>query len=139
MLFLTKLYYMQQSLSSLFIAPSKLGGRGVFTSKAISKGSIIEISPVIVMPKKDRKHMDDTKLHDYYFIWGEQDDQCAIVLGYGSLYNHAYTPNAEYAPDFKSATLDFYALFDIKAGEEITVNYSGDPSGHIPLWFKDKK
>ena len=130
---------MQQSLSSLFIAPSQRGGRGVFTSAPIHKGSIIEISPVIVMSKEDRVQIDDTKLHDYYFIWGEQDDQCAIVLGYGSLYNHAYKPNAEYTPDFGGKTLDFYALRDIKAGEEITVNYSGDPQGHIDLWFEEKK
>ena len=126
---------MQQSLSTLFVAPSQLGGRGFFTTTAIPKGSLIEISPVIVMPGKDRPQIDQTKLHDYYFIWGEKDDQCAIVLGYGSLYNHAYHPNAEYAPDFKKQTLDFYALRPIKAGEEITVNYAGDPEGRIDLWF----
>jgi SET domain-containing protein len=129
---------MQQTLPSLFVGPSSRGGRGVFTSAPIPKGSIIEISPVIVMPGQERSQIDQTKLHDYYFIWGDEDDQCAIVLGYGSLYNHAYQPNAEYAPDFERQTLDFYALRDIQAGEEITVNYSGDPEGEIELWFDMK-
>jgi hypothetical protein len=130
---------MQQSRPSLFIAPSPLGGRGVFTAEPIPAGSIIEICPVLVLPLKDRTHLDQTKLHDYYFIWGEEDNQCAIVLGFGSLYNHAYEPNAEYAPDFGSSTLDFYALQTIAAGTEITVNYSGDPSGRIELWFDEKQ
>lgn len=130
---------MLQSRPSLFIAPSPLGGRGVFTSEPIPAGGIIEICPVLVLPLNDRAHLDQTKLHDYYFIWGEQDNQCAIVLGFGSLYNHAYEPNAEYAPDFNSSTLAFYALGAIPAGTEITVNYSGDPSGRIKLWFNEKQ
>ena len=130
---------MQQSRPSLFIAPSSLGGRGVFSSEPIAAGSLIEICPVLVVPGKDRPHLDQTKLHDYYFIWGHQDESCAIVLGFGSLYNHAYEPNAEYDPDFDADTLTFYALKDIPAGTEITVNYSGDPAGKIELWFDDKQ
>lgn len=131
---------MQQEIQpTLFIAPSSLGGRGVFSSKLIAAGSIIEICPALVLPKKDRPHLDQTKLHDYYFIWGADDNHCAIVLGYGSLYNHAYEPNAEYEPDFVADTLTFYALDNIPAGTEITVNYSGDPSGRIDLWFKEKQ
>jgi len=135
-IFLTKTPNMQQVLPALFVGPSERGGRGVFTSKPIPKGSIIEVSPVIVLPGKDRTHLDKTQLHDYYFIWGEKDDHCALVLGYGSLYNHDFEPNAEYRPDFEGATLDFYALQDIPAGTEVTVNYSGDPGGRIELWFE---
>ena len=125
-----------QAIPSLYIAESELGGRGVFTAAGISKGSVIEVCPVIVLSKADRSHLDETELHEYYFIWGKKDEECAIILGYGSLYNHSYEPNAEYAPDFKSKTLDFFALRDIKPGEEITVNYSGDPEGHIKVWFE---
>ncbi len=127
-----------QVLPSIYVAPSPLGGRGVFTSKAIKEGTPIEISPVIVLPEKDVPHIKATKLHDYYFIWGKKDKKCAIILGYGSIYNHSYHPNAEYVPDFKGKTLDFFALHDIKAGEEITVNYSGDPEGENKFWFKVK-
>ena len=128
-----------QVLPSLYIASSELGGKGVFTAARIGKGSLIEVSPVLVLPEEDRNLIDATKLHDYYFIWGIKDHRCAIVLGYGSLYNHAYTPNAEYKPDFEGETLDFYALREIDAGEEITVNYSGDPGGKKGVWFTVKK
>lgn len=128
-----------QVIPSLYIAVSRLGGRGVFTSADISEGSIIEVSPAIVMPKADREYLDKTGLYDYYFIWGKDDHQCAIVLGYGSMYNHAYEPNAEYSADYEANTLDFFALRNIKAGEEITVNYNGNPEEHDKLWFKVKK
>lgn len=125
-----------QAVPSLYVTESPLGGRGVFTALPIPKGSVIEICPVIAMPIAEKALLDNTALYDYYFIWGDEDDQCAIVLGYGSLYNHAYEPNAQYAPDYAGNTLDFYALRDIEAGEEITVNYNGDPKEHTELWFE---
>ncbi len=127
-----------QILPSLFIAPSELGGRGVFTAAAISAGSLIEVSPVLVLSAKDCKRIHKTKLHDYYFIWGDEDQYGAIPLGYGCLYNHSYTPNAQYRPDFENDTLDFFALKNIPAGEEITVNYGGDPEDKNTVWFEVK-
>lgn len=127
-----------QSIPSLFVAPSALGGRGVFTSEDIPQGSVVEICPVIVLPEKDRTLLDQTKLHDYYFIWGEQENQCAIILGFGSIYNHSFSPNAEYSPDYPGESLSFYALKAIEAGSEITVNYNGTPDEQSGLWFKAK-
>ena len=57
-------------------------------------------------------------LDDYYFDWGEEGDYFAICLGYGSLYNHEYEPNAEYGMDFTAQTIDFYAIKDIAPGDE---------------------
>jgi SET domain-containing protein len=45
-------------------------------------------------------------------------------LGYGSLYNHSYRPNARYDDEGGQAKV-FRTLRDIAAGEEITVNYKG--------------
>lgn len=129
---------MPRTQSLLYIDSSAKGGRGVFSTKFITKGALIETCPVISMPKKARLKLDQTRLHDYYFIWGESDQRCALVLGYGSLYNHDYQPNAEYEPDYERDVLRFYARRDILAGEEITVNYSGDPDGNIPLWFESR-
>jgi uncharacterized protein len=128
-----------QRIESLFVASSPLGGRGVFTAAAIPAGAIIEICPVIAMPASHRQHLDQTGLYDYYFIWGENDDECALVLGFGSLYNHSYEPNAEYAPSFESGFLNFFALRDIEAGEEITVNYNGDPFDQGEMWFEARR
>ena len=122
------LQYMQQ-IPSLYITDSELGGRGVFSSSPIEKGSIIEIAPVLVIPGAERDLLDKTIIHDYYFIWGLQDQQAALILGNGSIYNHSFKPNAEYRPDFEGQTMSFFALMKIEAGQEITVNYNGSPDG----------
>lgn len=124
-----------QRLDSIYFAPSPLNGRGIFTAAAIPQGALIEICPVIVMPQAQIKYLDETGLYDYYFLWGEEDEDCAIALGYGSLYNHSYTPNAAYQPDFDGNCLYFHALRPIEAGEEITVNYNGDPKDDEEVWF----
>ncbi len=124
-----------QQIPSLYIADSDLGGRGVFSSSPVSAGSIIEIAPVLILPAEQRPLFDQTLIHDYYFIWGENDEALALLLGNGSLYNHSFEPNAEYRPDFSGQTMSFYALTEIEAGEEITVNYNGDPDGKGRFWF----
>src|SRR5439155_22130841 len=72
-------------LSSLYIDLTGSMGRGVFTSENISKGIIVEESPVIVMTNDERKLLDQTLLHDYIFEWGEKKDQCCMALGYACL------------------------------------------------------
>lgn len=126
-----------QRLPYIFFGPSPLGGRGVFTSEPIKEGSLIEICPVIILPESELPVIHQTYLHDYYFLWGEDEKQCAIALGFGSLYNHAYHSNAEYIIDLDENTIDIYAVRDIQAGEEITVNYNGLPDEEVPVWFDD--
>ncbi len=70
---------------------------------------------------------DDEKglLTNYFFYYGKQ---LALVLGYGSLYNHSYEPNATYVKEPSNGVVTFRAIRNIKAGEEITVNYNnGNP------------
>ncbi len=126
---------MAQRHPSLFIADSDLHGKGVFAAEFIEIGTLIEICPVIVLPKKDMKLIHKTKLHDYYFLWGEDEQQVGIIMGYGSLYNHSYDPNVEYIPDYEGHTLSFYCYKNIEIGEEILVNYNGTPTDLSPLWF----
>ncbi len=124
-----------QRIPSLYIAYSSIHGRGVFTHADISEGSLLEVCPVLLIPKTQVEVIHNTVLHDYYFLWGDAQDEAAIVLGFGSLYNHSFLPNAEYIIDYEQETFDFVAIRDIKAGEEITVNYNGDPYEQTPLWF----
>ena len=124
-----------QRVQSLFVAYSPIGGRGVFTAASIREGSLIEICPVIVLPGAQIPLIDKTALYDYYFLWGADEEECAIAMGYGSLYNHAFRPNAIYEADFEGRTLNFYAIKTIEAGEEITVNYNGDPELKDEVWF----
>lgn len=118
----------------------KLGekGRGIVAGESIPAGEKIERCPVLALDKKYVEPIDHTPLYDYYFIWGEDDSQIAIVLGYGSLYNHSFEPNAEYVPNYKEQYLEFFALKNIDEGEEITVNYNGAPESKKKLWFNSK-
>ena len=124
-----------QQIPGLYIAPSDLGGRGVFTADEIKQGSPVEIAPVIVIPADQVQIIHGTVLHDYYFRWGKDMEECAVALGFGSLYNHSYNPNLTFEMDFGNRTLDFYARRDIAAGEELTFNYNGDADDRTPLWF----
>ena len=127
-----------QRLPFLYVAETESKGRGIFTSKTINPGDLIEVCPVIPMPKKELKIIDGTVLYNYYFLWGEKQKECAICLGYGSLYNHAYHPNARYELDLSNKTIDFFCVKEIPPGKEITVNYNGEAGDEKPVWF-DKK
>jgi len=108
-------------------------GRGIFAARNIKKGEYIEVAPVIVIPKTEWKQMRGRILSNYVFRWG---DDKALALGYGSLYNHSYAPNARYLTNIENQSIDFYAGEDIQEGEEITVNYNGDPKDQSPVWFE---
>jgi SET domain-containing protein len=122
-------------IPGLYITESSTIGRGVFTSVDITEGDTIEICPVIVIPKSQLPIIHKTVLHDYYFLWGEHMDDCAIALGFGSLYNHEIHPNANFILDFDNNTIDIVAIREIKAGSEITINYHGEPGDEGQLWF----
>ena len=122
--------------ADIYFGPSELHGTGVFASSFIPAGQIIEICPVLVFSKTELPHIRQTMLDDYYFDWGEEGDYFAICLGYGSLYNHEYEPNAEYGMDFTAQTIDFYAIKDIAPGDEITVNYNGEAGNLEKVWFE---
>ncbi len=110
-------------------------GRGVFALAAIPAGTLIETSDIVLIPEPDMEALEDSILGNYFFRWGADDKQGALALGYGSLYNHSYRPNARYMKHFESFTIDFIALRDIAAGEEIKTNYNGDPESRKGLWF----
>jgi hypothetical protein len=108
-------------------------GRGVFARQFISRGTIIEKVPVIVFPEKDLwSEGRVTRLYHYAFEWSR--GKVALALGYGSIYNHSYLPNARY-DDIGRHIKVFAAIADIQPGEEITINYNGEPDDHSPMEF----
>ncbi len=125
----------------LYIAPSPLGGRGVFTARKIHAGEPVEICPVIVLNVGDIAHLDKTALYDYYFLWEDEEvpetKTCAVALGFGSLYNHIAPSNADYEMDFDAQTIKIFAVRDIEAGTEIMINYNGNPEDATPPWFME--
>ena len=125
-------------LPCLFIAPTVSMGRGVFTSEDIAAGTLVEIAPVIVMSKEERILLDNTILHDYIFEWGDQKDHCCMALGYVPIYNHSYQSNCEYEMDFEQQQINIKTVRQVKAGEELFINYNGDWDDSRPLWFNAK-
>ena len=122
-------------LPTLVIAPTGGKGRGVFTTDDIEQGTVIEVSPVIVMSREDRKLLDQTLLHDYIFEWGADRKGCCMALGYIPIYNHSYRSNCEYAMDYDEAMISVKTVRFIKAGEELSINYNGDWNNQKPVWF----
>lgn len=99
-------------------------GRGVVALRPIGAGELIERAPVIAVPAKDVPALTSTALGRYYFEWGPNDDHAAVALGYGSLYNHSYEPNVAFEFREDEHVIEFVALRDIDAGDELTVNYN---------------
>lgn len=126
------------------IAQSQFGGEGglgVFASQNIAAREIIEEVPVILLPEEQISDLAKTKLLDYFFAWGEKLEQAAIALGYGSLYNHSYEPNAKFVENYNQNTITYSAIKGIKKGDEILMNYNGQPDDMRKLWFlaRDEK
>ena len=112
-------------------------GRGVFTSERIPANVVVEESPVIVMQKKDREHLDQTLLHDYIFEWGTHNEACCMALGLIPIYNHSYKSNCEYFMNFEEASIEVKTVRVIDKGEELTINYNGDWNNGKKVWFEE--
>src|SRR3954465_6648043 len=106
-------------------------GRGVFARRLIRRGESIERVPMLVLPAGQSEG--GSVVSDYCFAWGR--GTVALALGYGSLYNHSYRPNARY-DDVGPQAKEFTALRDIQPGEEIVVNYNGNPRSRTAVWFE---
>jgi len=122
----------------LFVEKTGEKGRGVFTREQIPAGTVIEISPVIVMALADKEHLNKTLLHDYIFDWGKEKDKCCMALGLIPIYNHSYKSNCEYFMDFEDDNIFIKTVRLIQKGEELTINYNGDWNDKTPIWFDAK-
>lgn len=110
-------------------------GRGVITDVAIAKGETIERAPVLFIPGSEWEHVEKTVFFHYCYAWGADMQDAALALGFGSIYNHSYDPAAVYVKHLDTNEVEFVALRDLAAGEEVTINYNGDPTDKQPMWF----
>ncbi|HRW05066.1 MAG TPA: SET domain-containing protein [Caldilineaceae bacterium] len=116
----------------IYVAESAGKGRGVFAKEQIRAGTTFERAPVIVLPPDEWVYAERTVLFDYCYDW---QGGAALALGAGSLFNHSYTPNAIYIKNYNQFVIEYRALRDIAPGEEILINYNGQPDDMDPLWF----
>ena len=113
-------------------------GRGVVAERAIAAGELVERAPVLIIPEADRAAVDPTNVGNYIFLW-EHDTvaqdlytgrgRAAVVLGYTSLVNHSDTPNCDFVRHIDALALELFAVRDMAAGEELTIDYG------LTLWF----
>jgi len=122
-------------LDGLEIRSTPNAGRGVFAARDFLAGEVVERSPVIAIPARDIPAIRNTVLANYCFQWAEGGG--ALALGYGSLFNHSYRPNCVYWTRKDAGLIEFVALVDIRAGDELRVNYNGNPEDTTPRWFDE--
>ena len=101
--------------------------RGLLADADIKKGQVIERCPLILVGLDQLQPLSQTVLWRYHYEWNARNN--CIVLGYGSLYNHSYTPNVRYGFNYQGQCLVFTALRQIAAGEELMINYNYENTG----------
>lgn len=123
----------------IYISKSKISnaGRGVYASRVIKKGEIIEKCPVIQVSQNDMANLNESILVTYFFYFGKHNKRLLVALGFGSIYNHADSPNAKYKIKPKENIMEFIALDEIKKDDEITLHYNSmNSKDKTPLWFE---
>jgi len=104
-------------------------GRGVVATKNIKKDEIIEYCPIVFISEKEAAFFEKEKTNlKFYYLFQYAINKKCVMLGYGSLYNHSKNPNADVDYDTKNPKnyLIFEAIKDIKAGEEVLIDYEFD-------------
>ena len=117
------------------VSPGK--GRGIFASRKIQAGDLIEEAPVIVLPGAEiEQHLERTVLQRLLLSVGRRRggrrDPAGPLL---AVQPFVLQPNTVFVPRPETCTIRFVALRDIEAGEEITTNYNGNPDSLKPVWF----
>ncbi len=126
----------------IYVADSKIHGRGVFASEDILPDEIIEQAHVIHPVNKSANNLDDT-YRKYFFAWpflkanwkdyvneygflpANLISYPACVLGFGMIYNHdRKSPNATVNINCEENFVEFRAARKIAACEEITICYN---------------
>lgn len=119
---------------------SKTKGKGVFAKKDIPEGQIIDKAQIVLISNDDWVLIEDTVLSGYTFEWDDPKLKGAydsvISLSISQFINHSYTPNVKYSYNYNDEVIKYITIQDISKGEEITVNYNGDPSDKSPVGFK---
>jgi SET domain-containing protein len=120
--------------AGLQVHDSPIHGTGVFATKAHAAGSLIERCPLLIVPPAQGPAIAESIFGDYVYEW---EGGYALAIGFGSLYNHARSSNARYEMDYDAEEIHMVAERPIRKGEEITINYNGDPHDPAPVWFED--
>lgn len=108
-------------------------GRGVFAVHDIPAGTLIEVSPVLIVPSKeyDSHNLQSTIFESYLFTWSRANDggrggggDMALALGLGSLFNHSeQSPNVSFSLNKVNSTIEYTTKRTVCSGEELCIFY----------------
>jgi len=115
-------------------------GRGVFASKPLQPGELVEVCPVLLLRVSFDELPED--LQRVVFNWARlagMNGVQAVALGYGSMYNHDNPANLRYEASDDGQYLRFTAAESIERDAELTINYNdtgGDVRSEADSWFR---
>jgi len=107
----------------IYLKDSPLHNLGVFSSQKIEKGEVIDVCPFLSFPQSSNERIPVFSNYAFCYPRSENWTTHALVLGYGSYYNHSDTPSVEWDTNEDDRTFIFFALRDINEGEELFINY----------------
>ena len=133
----------------LFLAPSPVGGWGVFANRSFRRNEIVEIAPLFLTVGLSDEGLHVTVLGDYFYGLELHPGQNRAVISFGFtfFYNHHPNPNVKWSSfwptpssgseevlQIHSRAVGFVAVRDISKGEELFSSYGEADSGEA--WFK---
>jgi hypothetical protein len=99
-------------------------GWGVFTTEDIEPDEILQEAPYFLIDTDEVSDNSNVITYSY----GMHGKHASVPLGFGGLYNHSETPNAENAYNEYYGFMIHFATEFISAGSEIFIDYGvGDP------------
>ncbi|WP_181905239.1 SET domain-containing protein-lysine N-methyltransferase [Aestuariispira insulae] len=105
---------------------SQTKGRGLFAIRPIPAKTVLDLSPVHIIPPADYRIIRDLGCRHHIFAWDQHNGEeisAAIAYGILSFCNHGDQPNARIARDMAGCRMALISTCDIRADEEITIRY----------------
>jgi hypothetical protein len=99
-------------------------GHGIFTTTFLRADTTLEECPYLRIKADECAGI----LDDYVFNMetaeeNGESDYYSLVLGWGSLFNHAEDHNTEYWHDTERNLIVFHTIREVAAGHQLFVNY----------------
>lgn len=117
------------SSADLYVGNSKVHGIGVFAKKSFLPDEVIEIFPIVPLAYRTM-YQGDFRVVDYCVVRQCDCEECKrhglvlfLRLGYGGIYNHQDSNNAQLIMDYPNSIGKCIATKQIQKNEEIFINY----------------
>jgi SET domain-containing protein len=109
--------------TKIYLKDSPLHNLGVFSSQKIKKDEVIDTCPFLSFPQNSKEKIPVFSNYTFCYPCSVNWHTHALVLGYGSYYNHSEKPNVNWRTNEDNKTFIYFAIRDIEEGEELLINY----------------